>query len=511
MLHGRANILERSTALYYVAFPYAVYLLERFLRCALPAARGHLVKAHTTKEATVLFLEKPPGRRFGAGHTAGMYCFLRIPRLSKHEWHPFTISSAPGDDFLRFHIRRAGDWTSRLHDTVQAIHGTRKPSMDLEWEEIVRRSLRPNNPMLRGAPEPPAAAPPASGASAPSDKLAHLMALGGQLGSGSFGFLFGRKDAGAGHEEMRLRSRSPASEGGAEEQLGWPWRRSSAEEEGAAGRAAPPVLSPAEHKRGPTRPLAECAKGKSAPLVSRKVSAFGKLEKEGDLRKLRQLSHLEVFVDGPLGAPATLHFNFPGTILVSAGVGVTPFVAILREQLHRRRALQRIGVRPEDVRDEEEGKLAAPRYPRERGRGERHFTHFVWTTRDQEAVTGWGFNDELALLSAVDAAEQQASVAIDVYLTSVKGSSNTVLKAMLDRVHERSGWDALSRSAFKVALGRPEWEPIFSAAAERHAGSIVGVFFCGPTKMANILQHQCRVASEGNAFGTRFFFRSENF
>lgn len=28
--------------------------------------------------------------------------------------HPFTISSAPGDDYLSVHIRTLGDWTSQL-------------------------------------------------------------------------------------------------------------------------------------------------------------------------------------------------------------------------------------------------------------------------------------------------------------------------------------------------------------------------------------------------------------
>ncbi|HET7544581.1 MAG TPA: EF-hand domain-containing protein [Polyangiaceae bacterium] len=59
---------------------------------------------------TRLELQLPPG--FEA--KAGDYAFLRIPHLARFEWHPFTISNAPGCDRLCFHIRSEGDWTQSL-------------------------------------------------------------------------------------------------------------------------------------------------------------------------------------------------------------------------------------------------------------------------------------------------------------------------------------------------------------------------------------------------------------
>ncbi|HEY0468630.1 MAG TPA: EF-hand domain-containing protein [Polyangiaceae bacterium] len=44
----------------------------------------------------------------------GDYAFLRIPHLARFEWHPFTISNAPGGGKLCFHIRSEGDWTKSL-------------------------------------------------------------------------------------------------------------------------------------------------------------------------------------------------------------------------------------------------------------------------------------------------------------------------------------------------------------------------------------------------------------
>jgi predicted ferric reductase len=49
---------------------------------------------------------------------AGQYAFLCVPEIGILEWHPFTISSAPHEDMVTFHIRSLGDWTSKLANLV---------------------------------------------------------------------------------------------------------------------------------------------------------------------------------------------------------------------------------------------------------------------------------------------------------------------------------------------------------------------------------------------------------
>lgn len=51
-------------------------------------------------------------------YQGGQYSFLCIPALSAFEWHPFSISSAPHEPFITYHVRVLGDWTQRLY--VQA-------------------------------------------------------------------------------------------------------------------------------------------------------------------------------------------------------------------------------------------------------------------------------------------------------------------------------------------------------------------------------------------------------
>src|SRR5262249_30646806 len=46
---------------------------------------------------------------------AADYVFVRVPALSRAEWHPFTISSAPERaDVITLHVRASGNWTKAL-------------------------------------------------------------------------------------------------------------------------------------------------------------------------------------------------------------------------------------------------------------------------------------------------------------------------------------------------------------------------------------------------------------
>uniref|UniRef100_A0A8C0IPX9 NADPH oxidase 3 n=1 Tax=Chelonoidis abingdonii TaxID=106734 RepID=A0A8C0IPX9_CHEAB len=45
----------------------------------------------------------------------GQYIFLQCPSVSQLEWHPFTLTSAPEEEFFSVHIRVVGDWTGALN------------------------------------------------------------------------------------------------------------------------------------------------------------------------------------------------------------------------------------------------------------------------------------------------------------------------------------------------------------------------------------------------------------
>uniref|UniRef100_A0A8C8WGQ4 NADPH oxidase 2 n=2 Tax=Panthera TaxID=9688 RepID=A0A8C8WGQ4_PANLE len=61
----------------------------------------------------------------------GQYVLIQCPSISWLEWHPFTLTSAPQENFFSVHIRVAGDWTEALCKAFGAGGQARKESWSL--------------------------------------------------------------------------------------------------------------------------------------------------------------------------------------------------------------------------------------------------------------------------------------------------------------------------------------------------------------------------------------------
>lgn len=87
-----------------------LYIIERGIRFFRSFQEVKILKVvnHPSKVIEIQMKKK------GFHHDAGQYIFLKCPKLSHLEWHPFTLTSAPEDDFFSVHIRIAGDWTGGL-------------------------------------------------------------------------------------------------------------------------------------------------------------------------------------------------------------------------------------------------------------------------------------------------------------------------------------------------------------------------------------------------------------
>nr|CAD1834095.1 unnamed protein product [Ananas comosus var. bracteatus] len=116
IIHGQFLYLIHhwwlKTTWMYLAVPVSLYAGERILR----ALRSGYYSVRLLKVAIypgnvlTLQMSKPPAFRY----KSGQYMFVQCPAVSPFEWHPFSITSAPGDDYLSIHIRQLGDWTREL-------------------------------------------------------------------------------------------------------------------------------------------------------------------------------------------------------------------------------------------------------------------------------------------------------------------------------------------------------------------------------------------------------------
>ncbi|XP_060935687.1 NADPH oxidase 1 isoform X1 [Limanda limanda] len=113
----------------WVIGPMILYLCERLLRFIRYMQKVEYRKI-VMRPSKVLELQLV---KSGFKMEVGQYVFLNCPAISQLEWHPFTMTSAPEEDFFSVHIRSAGDWTDKLIDIVQKLpEGAQGPKMAVD-------------------------------------------------------------------------------------------------------------------------------------------------------------------------------------------------------------------------------------------------------------------------------------------------------------------------------------------------------------------------------------------
>jgi len=98
----------------FTIWPGILYFGERIYReiRARRATRLSKVLVHPAG-AMELRIVKPSFK-----YKAGQWLFVQIPELSRWQWHPFTITSAPDDPYVSVHIRQVGDFTRGLGERL---------------------------------------------------------------------------------------------------------------------------------------------------------------------------------------------------------------------------------------------------------------------------------------------------------------------------------------------------------------------------------------------------------
>ncbi|KAJ0045538.1 hypothetical protein Pint_05551 [Pistacia integerrima] len=123
VVHGIYLYLTKTwyqkTTWMYLAVPVFLYGCERLIR----AFRSSIKPVKILKVAVypgnvlALHMSKPQGFKY----KSGQYMFVNCAAVSPFEWHPFSITSAPGDDYLSVHIRTLGDWTRQLRTVFSEV------------------------------------------------------------------------------------------------------------------------------------------------------------------------------------------------------------------------------------------------------------------------------------------------------------------------------------------------------------------------------------------------------
>ncbi|KAK1577712.1 hypothetical protein Q3G72_024180 [Acer saccharum] len=109
----------QKTTWMYLAVPVLLYACERLIRTFRSRFKPVNIFKVVVYPQNVLALHMsvPCGFKY----KSGQYIFVKCPTISRFQWHPFSITSAPGDDFLSVHIRKLGDWTRQLNSVFSKV------------------------------------------------------------------------------------------------------------------------------------------------------------------------------------------------------------------------------------------------------------------------------------------------------------------------------------------------------------------------------------------------------
>ncbi|KAG8447720.1 hypothetical protein GDO86_015005 [Hymenochirus boettgeri] len=184
-------------------------------------------------------------------------------------------------------------------------------------------------------------------------------------------------------------------------------------------------------------------------------------------------------VDGPFGTASEDVFQYEVSMLVGAGIGVTPFASILKSIWHK--------------------------FQKEDQRLKSKKIYFYWICRETGAFA-W-FADLLRSLEhEMISSGKDGFLNYRLFLTNwdSKVAGQAIITFDTDT-------DAVTGLRQKTSYGRPVWENEFSKVSEMHPRSTVGVFLCGPQALGKSLKKCCHQFSSLDPRKVQFYFNTENF
>ena len=260
---------------------------------------------------TGLVVERPAKFNFSAGD----WVFVNIPAVAAHEWHPFTISSAPEvdpsniygcddqsfsphqvDEEFTLHIRSVGEWTGRLHKLIKEDYERQAESRNKEESTMAR--IQNSIKKYQGA----------------KNLMAQVSVLSKKNVEEEDGFNFVENFT---QNEQELSSKGAVKRSDSVNQ------RLSRRPKGLVRYISIKEPKTVEYN---TQQSLDVRRGVD---VEEAISQ----ERQGGERRLEK--PLDIYIDGPFGSPSSNIYRAEHAVLIGTGIGVTPFASILQSIAHR--------------------------------------------------------------------------------------------------------------------------------------------------------------------------------
>ncbi|KAL2093373.1 hypothetical protein ACEWY4_010685 [Coilia grayii] len=189
----------------------------------------------------------------------------------------------------------------------------------------------------------------------------------------------------------------------------------------------------------------------------------------------------KLYLDGPFGEGHQEWTDFEVSVLVGAGIGVTPFASILKDLVFKSSIKFKVQCKK---------------------------VYFIWVTRTQRQ-----FEWVSDIIREVEEADTQELVSVHIYITQLAHKFD--LRTTMLYVCERHFQKVWNRSVFTglrsiTHFGRPPFTAFFSSLQEVHPEvKKIGVFSCGPPGLTKNVEKACQQMNKRDQ--AHFMHHYENF
>ncbi|UXI20577.1 protein ETHE1-like [Sarcoptes scabiei] len=456
--------LHASNTLQWLTAPLIFFLFEK-ISAYIRTKKYHHGQTYAIEGTMLpsrvlrLVIRKPKFFHF----VPGDFVYLNIPSITKYEWHPMTISSAPENKELTFHIRAVGEWTNRLYDHFDHAKTLTLKKMLEEWKCIDFHPLFRNSNSNFNENDHHHQREQSQLSQDPSTNATKLETV---------------TENGLKKRTMILPIPEDCDEDGCE-------------------TVSIEMASLNENILNENEANENSPNENSNPIKSLDIDCplalIRNIHQDVQTNAVFLKEPLKIHMDGPYGAPSSNIFESEHAVLIATGIGVTPFASILQSIMFRH---------IEKTRHCPSCKHSWIERVPSRYINNLKKVDFIWINRNQNS-----FEWFVELLS--DLTKQQSSIAakddrffdIYMYITGNKpppkndtkmNRFNSKSNTIIDKFNNEINW----------RFGRPEWENIFENIRQQKRGKVT-VFYCGRPDLSGYLRQKC---SENN-----FFFKKEVF
>lgn len=283
------------------------------------------------------------------------------------------------------------------------------------------------------------------------------------------------------------------------------------------------------------------------------------IKKDGDwTRKLAELPHeINIGIDGPFGAAAQRFYEYDRSLIIGAGVGVTPFSAIISdleqsifeedgwERQSRRWSMRRSSRAPSTSQSRRSSRAQSQKRTPSTERGEpailaasssevkpgmkipcEQRVDFHWIVKEKNSLL-W-FSDLLNRAHDLERSLPPGKLDLNIHTHITLKRTNIsehIFRYLLDAYRtETCPVSALTGLKMRSQFGRPDFEKILEAYHEDvrkeiesgyiEKGMRIAVFFCGAPAIGEILSDMCHeltIRGRGDDSQVRWDFRMEVF